>query len=59
MSPTFYLSPDGASSFVGGHVDVCLSRISRDSFGAGRWICLDTVFVRLRLGVYKFDPFNL
>ena len=41
-------------------MEVCLRRISRDSVGAGlRWICLDPVFVRLRLGVYRFDPSDL
>ena len=47
---------DGAS-VVGGRVKMCLYRISWDSVGAGlRWICLDLVFVRIRLGVYRFDP---
>ena len=60
MSLTFYPRPDGASSIVGGRVEVCLCRISRDSVGAGlRRICLDLVFVHLRLGVYRFDPSDL
>ena len=60
MSPTFYPRPDGASSIVGGRVEVCLHRISRDSVGTGlRWICLDPIFVRFRLGVYRFDPSDL
>ena len=51
---------DGASSIVRGHVEVCLRRILRDSVGAGlRWIYLDPVFVRLCLGVYRFDPSDL
>ena len=41
-------------------MEVCLRRISRDSVGAGlRWICLDPVFVRLCLGVYRFDSSDL
>ena len=60
MSPTFYPRSDGVSSIVGGRADVCLCRISRDSVEAGlRWICLDPVFVRLRSGVYRFDPSDL
>ena len=56
MSSTSYPRPDGASSIVGGRVEVCLCRILRDSVGAGlRWINLDPVFVRLRLGGYWFD----
>ena len=60
MSPTFYPRPDGASSILGGRAEVCLCRISRDSVGAGLWwICLDKVFFRLRLGIYRFDPSDL
>ena len=60
MSPTFDPRSDGASSAVVWRVEVCLRRISRDLVGAGlRWICLDPVFVRLRLGVYMFDPSDL
>ena len=60
MSPTFYTCPDGASSIVGGRVELYLRRISRDSLGTGlRWTCLDPFFVRLRLGVYRFAPSDL
>ena len=60
MSPTFYPCPDGLSTIVGGRVEVCLRQISRDSVGGGlRWICLDPVFIRPRLGVYRFDPSDL
>ena len=60
MSPTFYPRPDYASSIVGGCVEECLRRILRDSIGAAlRWICLDPVFVRIRLSVYMFDPSGL
>ena len=60
MSPTFYLRPDDVSSIVEGGVEVYLRRISRDSVDAGLgWICLDPAFVRLRSGVYRFDPSDL
>ena len=56
MSPTSYPCPDDAYIVIGGLVEVCLCRISWDSVGAGLWwICLDSVFVRVRLGVYRFD----
>ena len=55
----FYPRLHGASSVIGGHVEVCLCRISQDSVGIGlRWICLDTVYVHL-CGVYTIDPSDL
>jgi len=60
MSPTSYFHPDGASIIVGACVEFCLRQILQDSVGAGlRWIYLDLVFVRLRLGVYMFDYSDL
>ena len=54
MSFTFYLV---SSSIVEGRVEACLRQFSRDSIGASLWwICLDPIFIRLRLSVYKFDP---
>ena len=43
----------GASSIVGGHVEVCLWRIYL------RWICSDLVVVRLCSCVFRLDPFDL
>ena len=43
----------GASSIVGGRVEVCLRRIYP------RWICLDLVVVRLCSCVFRLDPFDL
>ena len=46
----------GASSIIGGRVEVCLRRISRDSVGVClRWIHVDPVFVRLCSCVYMLD----
>ncbi|XBI38598.1 hypothetical protein VPH35_123570 [Triticum aestivum] len=44
---------DGASSIVGGRVEVCLRRIYP------RWICSDLVVVRLCSCVFRLDPFDL
>ena len=43
----------GASSIVGGRVEVCLRRIYP------RWICSDLVVVRLCSCVFRLDPFDL
>ena len=43
----------GASSIVGGRVEVCLRRIYL------WWICSDLVVVRLRSCVFGLNPFNL
>ena len=43
----------GASSIVGGHVEVCLRQIYL------WWICLDLVVVRLRSCVFGLDPSDL
>ena len=43
----------GASSIVGGHVEVCLRWIYP------RWICSDLVVVRLCSCVFRLDPFDL
>ena len=48
-SPRF----SGASSIVGGRVEVCLRRIYL------WWICSDLVGVRLRSCVFGLDPSNL
>ena len=45
------------SSVVGGRVEVCLRRISRNSVNVYLWwVCLDPVFVRLHTCVYRLDP---
>ena len=43
----------GASSIVGGRVEVCLRRICL------WWICSDLFVVRLRSCVFRLDPFDL
>ena len=45
MSPTSYPRLDDVNSVVGGCVEVCLHRMSRNSIGAGlQWIYLDPSF---------------
>ena len=60
MSPAFYPRLDGVSSIVGGRVEVCLRRISRDLVGGCLWwIRSDPVFVRLCSCVFRLDPSDL
>ena len=52
--------PNGVSSIVGGHVEVCLRRISQDlAGGCFWWIRSDPVFVRLCSCVFKLDPSDI
>ena len=52
--------PNGVSSIVGGCVEVCLRRISRDLVGGCLWwIRSDLVFVRLCSCVFRLDSSDL